>query len=321
MKPDSCLLSVIIISFNTADLTVACLQSVLEDAEKSKLLQNKFEIILVDNDSQDDSVKHIEQFKQKQRLNTQLQIIKNQSNEGFAKANNRALQQALGKYVLLLNSDTIVQPGALESLINSFESQHPETSADQLGLVAASLWNPDGSYQSQGGDQISLLSAKVQWLLLDDLPVIGQYLPTLQRKQSHPPANRTFQPMGWVGGTALCFPELLYKSLGGLDENIFMYAEDMEYCLRAQKAGWQCGINHTAKVTHYGSASGSSEKAKLGEVVGLRYIWKKHFSTPSALALRLIIFSGALLRVVLFSILGKASLAKTYRTILQSVIV
>ncbi len=294
-----------------------CLKSVIEDIKNTRLLKDAYEILVVDNASQDGSLKEIEKIKQSHQLGAKLQIINNQKNEGFARANNRALQLARGKYFLFLNSDTIVNSGALEALITSFKSQSTQDTASRLGLVAASLWNPDGSYQSQGGDQISLLAAKVQWLMLDDLPFLGKYLPSFQRKVKQPPMDQPLQFMGWVGATALCFPRKLYETIGGLDESIFMYAEDVEYCLRAKRAGWRSAIAHHAKITHIGSASGNSEQAKLGEVRGILSFWPTYFGTTSTFLLKLIITAGAFLRAMIFSLLGRGTQSNIYKNILQ----
>lgn len=317
MKTNQIKLSIIIVSFNTAELTERCLESVISDITQSKTFSKTSEIFVVDNDSTDDSVKIIQSLITKSSNVLPLKLIQNKENLGFAKANNQALKQARGEYILLLNSDTIVRNGALEVLVTALQATNSTDEKNRLGLVAASLWNPDGSYQSQGGDQISLLAAKAQWLMLDDLPVIGKYLPTLQRRQTQPPSNQLIQPMGWVGATALCFSRRLYEKIGGLNELIFMYAEDMEFCLRAQRAGWGSAIAHQAKIVHVGSASSNSEQAKLGEVRGILQFWPKYFGETSTLLLKLIFSFGSCLRFCLFTLLGRGAQANIYSKILR----
>ncbi len=316
-KTQQSLLSIIVISYNTAKLTIQCLESVVSDIAQSTMLAKSSEVIVVDNDSSDNSQAIIKDFIKKCAETVPIKLIQNKANLGFAQANNLALKQARGEYFLLLNSDTIVQTGALETLVKVLQTSPAQTKNKQLGLVAASLWNPDGSYQPQGGDQISLLSAACQWLMLDDLPIIGNYLPTLQRRQSptnNPPA---IQSMGWVGATAVCFPRQLYESVGGLDESIFMYAEDVEFCLRANQAGWKSAIAHQAKVTHLGSASSSISQAKIGEARGVLKIWPKYFGSFSTFFLKLIIYWGSMQRLVLFTLLGRSSQARTYQQLLR----
>lgn len=317
MKTNHLKLSIIIVSFNTAELTQRCLESVISDITQSKTLAKSCEVFVVDNDSTDDSAKIIQSLITKFSNVLPLQLIQNKENLGFAKANNQALKQTRGEYLLLLNSDSIVQNGALEALVNALQTAELTNKNNKLGLVAASLWNPDGSYQSQGGDQISLIAAKVQWLMLDDLPIIGKFLPSLQKKLKQPPLDQSIQPMGWVGATALCFPRKLYESIGGLDESIFMYAEDMEFCLRAQRAGWGSAIAHQAKIVHVGSASSNSQQAKLGEVRGMLQFWPKYFGETSTLLLKLILSFGSCLRFCLFRLIGRGAQANIYSKILR----
>jgi len=317
VKTNQIKLSIIIVSFNTAELTQKCLESVTSDVTQSKTLSKSCEVFVVDNDSTDDSAKIIQSLITKFSNVLPLQLIQNKENLGFAKANNQALKQARGEYLLLLNSDTIVQNGALEALVNALQSTNLTDERNKIGLVAASLWNPDGSYQPQGGDQISLLAAKVQWLMIDDIPIIGQYLPTLQRRQTQPPSDKFIQPMGWVGATALCFSRRLYEKIGGLNESIFMYAEDMEFCLRANRAGWGSAIAHLAKIVHVGSASSNSQQAKLGEVRGMLQFWPKYFGETSTLLLKLIFSFGSCLRFCLFSLIGRGAQANIYSKILR----
>ncbi len=317
MKTNPIKLSIIIVSFNTAELTQKCLESVILDVTQSKTLANSCEIFVVDNNSSDNSKLIIRQLIAKYAKDTPIKLIQNKENLGFAKANNQALKQARGEYILLLNSDTIVQNEALEALINALQTTNLTDKKNKLGLVAASLWNPDGSYQSQGGDQISLLAAKAQWLMLDDLPIIGQFLPTLQRRSERPPLNQHIQAMGWVGATALCFSRRLYEKIGGLNDSIFMYAEDLEFCLRANRAGWGSAIAHEAKIVHVGSASSNSEQAKLGEVRGMLQFWPKYFGATSTLLLKLIITLGSCLRFCLFTLIGRGAQATTYGKILR----
>jgi GT2 family glycosyltransferase len=105
--------------------------------------------------------------------------------------------------------------------------------------------------------------------------------------------------------------------IGGLDEKIFMYAEDVDYCMRATKKGWKVGIVPSASICHIGSASGSSNRALLGEIKGLMYLWKKHFPAWQTPLIRLIFWKGALLRYLLFGILlGRKDARELYSQVL-----
>lgn len=312
---DQPILSIIIVSFNTAALTKKCLESIAADVSHSVRLRNRVEVLVIDNKSSDDSTAVIQQTLASAMDVLHGQLIKHTSNAGFAQANNLGLAKATGEFLLLLNSDTVVQTGALDALINGLQSNVAKE--QRVGLLAASLWNPDGTYQNQGGDQVSLLAVASQWLLLDDLPIIGPYLPSMQKKYHGNIPKPSFQTLGWVAATALCFSHDTYKQLGDLDKSIFMYAEDVEYCLRAQKAGLNVALTQQARITHVGSASGSSDHAVIGEVKGLLQIWPHYFSQRSAICLRLLIGLGSSLRIALFGISGNGGKAKLYARVLK----
>lgn len=325
-------LSVIIVSYNTAKLTTLAINSVLDELRENEALSQKTEIIVIDNHSTDDSISVIKKIISKNKQLINCILIKNKSNLGFAKANNLGIKEAKGEYILLLNSDAQVTNGALGQLINSFES-HPldgTTSAlssqkgklDHLGILSASLANPDGSYQAQGGSLPSLFSLFTQMFFLDDLPIVGQLFPTIQEtgkaarhKQllKYQLSNQLFQK-GWVAGTAMMIRKQLILDIGFLDENIFMYGEDIEYCIRAKNHHWDIAIDPQAKIIHFGSASSSSQSAILGEITAYLYLWAKHQPHWQRRFIKLILLCGILLRISLFStVLYSKDKLKTYQ--------
>lgn len=311
------ILSVVIVSYNTCDLTRQAIESVQADANRSEL-QDKIEILVVDNHSQDDSVKMLEQL--------DLTLIENQTNPGFAAANNQAINQATGSLILLLNSDTIVQPGALKSLIQTFQKQtaHPASAysgssqaifTDRLGIVAAHLLNADGTDQHQGGSFPSLLSVFFQMSLIDDLPIVGTWLPSTQKTTK---LLTSLTPAAWVSGAAMTIKREVIEEIGLFDDEFFMYGEDTEFCLRAHHHHWNVAIQPQAKIIHLGSASSSSADALKGEFRGLIYIWAKHKPLWQMSVLKALLYLGAYLRILLFgTILKQPEKAKNYREIVQ----
>jgi len=245
--------------------------------------------------------------------------------------------------VLLLNSDTIVQPGALEKLLTAFAVLPDQASAvlsseatklDHLGILAATLLNQDGTVQPQGGSFPSLRSLFFHMTLLDDLPLIGQFLPSTQHtglRHTHTPAPSLDDDLAqtaavpdllqcdWVGGTALMISREAVKEIGLLDEHIFMYGEDVEWCMRARAHHWDVAIHNSAYITHLQSRSSSSENALRGELLGYVYIWSKHkplWQLPIAKAILLL---GVLLRIIIFSVLNKRAKAQVYLRILHAI--
>lgn len=323
-QPDF-ILSVIIVSYNTADLTRQAVESCIQEINSSQLLTDHSEIIVIDNHSTDDSYK---QLLQQKKDCPYLSVLRNDKNLGFSRANNLGIKQSRGKYILLLNSDTQVKPGSLSQLVTTME-QYPVNSStaqlsshkgvlDHLGILAAALLNPDGSIQPQGGSLPNLFNLAIQMFFLDDLPLLGQLLPTIQetgRAARYLNPNRTkLIQKGWVGGTAMLIHRQVIEEIGLLDPNIFMYGEDLEYCLRARNRHWDIAIDPQAKIMHYGSASSSSENALLGEYKTLIYLWAKHKPGWQMYPAKTLLFFGAILRIIVFgTILRDKAKAQVYK--------
>jgi GT2 family glycosyltransferase len=329
------LLSIIIVSYNTKELTIQALESVVQDLSSSKLLDQKSEIIVIDNNSEDDSVLAIKNLSRNSPI--PIAVIENPTNTGFAQANNFGVQRSKGKYILLLNSDVIVKIGALEKMVETMESIPLNESTayissrkgklDRLGILAATLLNRDGTLQPQGGAVPTLLSVFTQMFFLDDLPIIGRLLPSAQhtgynvRQSVQVTAEEaTPYPQDWVGGTAMLVRRVVFDEIGLLDQNIFMYGEDVELCMRARAHHWDVAIHPGAHITHYGSASSSSKNAILGEFRGFIFIWAKHKPLWQMPFLKLILRMGCLLRIFLFSLLKKKEKASIYMMAIKDVL-
>lgn len=302
------LLSIIIVSYNTQEITLACLQSIVRSLDAAEELRSQIELIVVDNASTDESVHRIKDYLKDKKV--KHLVLGNMVNLGFAGANNQGMMQAKGKYIWLLNSDTIVGKHTIPKLVQLMEGQ-------ESALVAAALWNLDETYQPQGGDLPSFFSLLSYALLLDDLPVVGKLLPSIQHTgRRTTPLTQELTKKGWVAGTALCFPAALATEIGMLDEGIFMYAEDIDFCWRAKKAGVHSFIAKDAKVIHLGSASSSTAKARIGEFTSLAYVIRKHKEKNAATLISLLKLA-ARVRKHIYSALGKKELAATYAEILN----
>lgn len=330
------LLSIIIVSYNTKELTLEAVRSAVRDINRSPSLIEKAEIIIIDNNSKDDSAAALKHFAKESSV--PIRIIINDKNLGFAAANNIGLNKAKGQYLLLLNSDTLVQAGALQKMVVSFESFPAEISSaplsserkniNKLGILAASLINWDGTYQAQGGDTPTLFSLKMHMIFLDDLPLIGRFLPSTQHtgRNSRPHSMNSDNPnqrlikKDWVGGTAMMIRREVIKEIGLLDENIFMYGEDMEFCLRAKNRHWDIAEHPTARITHFQNASSSSKNAIVGEINGYHYIWSKHKPLWQLYPLKMILYFGVIIRIILFDTIAKdKEKAEVYREALRAI--
>ena len=237
LAPD---LSVVIVNWNTRELLSECLRSL--DASSGAV----FETFVVDNGSADGSMEMVE------REHPGARRILNRENLGFARANNQALALALGRYALLLNSDTRVAPGALAILVR-FMDDHPRT-----GACGPRLLNPDGTLQPSGRSFPSALRALAA-LLPVGAWMRGRLATRLERR------DYTLETeVDEVSGAALCLRSAALREVGTLDEGYFLFGEDVDMCWRLRSAGWTVHYVPRAEVTHVwgGSRNAQSERIR-----------------------------------------------------------
>lgn len=287
-------LSIIVINFNTRDLTVKCLESVFKYTSGIK-----FEVIVIDNNSDDGSVLTINRiFKNK------VKIIKNKENLGFGKANNQGMQIAEGRYVCLLNSDTLLIGNLFDKVIEWFEGQALVDVGSKVGMVGVKLLNPDRSEQESFGSFPTLLRVARTVFLGHFLPV---HLPDETRK------------VDWVKGACMILKKEVFETVGGFDENIFMYVEETEWCYRVRKAGYQIVYWPQAAIIHYGGASSKAgNRAIFGHIFnGYRYFYKKHLPPWQLGFLDLILRLKANAMILAGRLLGRKDYVETYREVLR----
>ncbi len=253
-------LSILIVSYRTCSLTRACLASVGEHPASGEV-----EVVVVDNASGDGSAEMIRsEF-------PEVQLVESEHNLGFARAVNLAAERSVGRFLLLLNPDTVVHEGSIDALVRYAES-HPEG-----GLYGGRTLTPDGAV-----DPSSCWGRPTPWSLL----CFGLGLSTLFRR------SRLFDPEslgGWqrdgeravgvVTGCLLLVRRGLWDDLGGLDPRFFMYGEDVDLSLRATSAGYRPRITSEATITHVVGASSSVRSSKVVMVLtGKATLVRKHWT-------------------------------------------
>lgn len=274
--------STIIISYNTREMTLDCLRSLYADLGN---LPN--EVWVVDNASTDGSVEAIRQ------AFPQVLIIDNKDNKGFGAANNQAMQQAQGEFLLLLNSDAFPKPGAIQALIDYLSSQ------PKVGVVGPRLLNQDGSLQRSCWKFPSPARAWIENLgvaaLVPNHPRFGDYSRW---------AHDSERLVDFVIGACLLVRRRAYEQVGGFDENFFMYSEEADWQRRMWDQGWEVAFTPTAQVTHLGGASGATDKARINRhfFESLDFYEHKHHGLSGLVALRLAMILGGLTRLVLWSL-------------------
>jgi GT2 family glycosyltransferase len=279
-------LSIIIINFNAEELILRCLQAVYNTIGSLDC-----EVIVVDNASTDDSINVV------RKAYPQVRLFCNQENIGFARANNQALQVARGQYFLLLNSDAFVHEGAIVTLIKFMES-HPDTGAAGCRLVYE-----DGSLQRSCYSFPTPITELWQTLWLDRLfarsPVFGKFRMTYWDFNSD-------RDVDWVMGAVMILRKEAIDQVGLLDEEYFMYSEEMDLCYRLKQAGWKVSFVSEATATHlWGGTSRQNKELAFIRLYKSRVMFsRKHYGYLTTILYKMVLFAGSLIRVLGGAIAG-----------------
>ncbi len=252
-------LSICIVSWNVSKDLASCLTSLY--AQDCAIT---FETIVVDNASDDDTVRMLAQ-----RF-PQVSVIANTDNLGFAAANNQAIRIAKGRYVMLLNPDTTVHDGALDTAVR-FMDQHPD-----VGIAGLKLIYPDGSLQ------LSCRSFPNPWAALWRGTPLARLCPNNRFAREYTLADWAHdevRDVDWVSGAAMVVRREAIDQAGLLDERFFMYSEDVDWCKRMWDAGWRVTYLPDAVVTHI--VGRSSDHAVIPMVAqahrSMYRLYLKHF--------------------------------------------
>lgn len=288
------ILSVIIVSYNTKDLLDKCLSS-LFDSLKNAGLTGSSEVIVVDNNSKDQTIEFVK------RKYKDVKIIQNSSNLGFGGANNQGIRQAKGDFVLLLNSDTVLYPDTIKSSLEEIGKMN----ADILGPA---LLNPDGSIQQSVGYFPNLIRVFCWMLFLDNIGFIYNLI-----KPYHVKAGSFYTSVHWVdwvtGAYLFAKRKVFEKNL--FDPKVFMYAEEVELCYRIKKQGFKILYSPVSTLLHLKGGSGFGQIAGIKEeLYGIEYFYRKHGNILTFVAVKLLLMLGALLRVIIFGIIVKSEKRK-----------
>ena len=246
------LLSIIIVNYNTAKITIDCLKSIYQD---KGLKDIPFEIIIIDNNSKDDSLAKINKLNK-----NNIVIIKNTTNAGFGPANNQGIAIAKGNYYLLLNTDTVILHSAISQSLN-WLSSHPESYG-----CTAQLLNADKSIQASGGTFPNLSNIFTWCLGLDDLPFVNKIIKPFHPHTPHFYTHDKYylydHSQDWVTGAFMLLRKEAVKKVSGFDPKIFMYGEEYEMCFRIHKQFPKQSIWYLVgpQVIHLGGASSENKQ-------------------------------------------------------------
>jgi GT2 family glycosyltransferase len=221
-------LSIIIVSWNVRRDLEACLQSLRDNSDPPH------ETIVIDNASSDDTLPLLKD-------DSDVRVIANTDNRGFAAANNQGLAVARGAWLLLLNPDTVVPPGALRQLVD-FARVHPEA-----GVIGPRLLNPDGSLQYSCRSFPTVTAGMFRHTFLGRLfPRVRSMRDYLMCDWPHDAPRE----VDWLSGAAMLVNRRAFEQVGGLDEGFYWGSEDVDYCYRMHQAGWQVLYTPEPSITH-----------------------------------------------------------------------
>lgn len=275
--------SIIVVSFNAREMLVRCLNSIL-----TTVLGPSYEIVVVDNASKDGSPQLVASEYPQARL------IDNETNLGFARANNQGIAVSSGRYILLLNSDAVLLPGTVRTMIDFMDAHQ------QVGVVGAQLLNPDGSFQGSYADFPSLLG---ELLLLSKLAhlVYPPTYPSYPAEQS-----REGRDVDWVSGACLMARRSAMDVVGLLDEGYFMYTEETDWCYRMRAAGWSVHYLPDAKVIHWSGQSAVSEpERKRSQLYRSKWLFmQKHSGRAAATIFYVSVRIASALKLVAWALSG-----------------
>lgn len=274
-------LSIIIVNYCTYDLTKQTIKSLIDREHPFK-----YEIYLVDNASPDGSFQKLQQDFRKQISDGLIKLIASSENLGFSNANNLALQESKAKYVLILNSDTLVRNDCLAKCINYMEKDV------SIGALGCKVLLPDGSLDKACRRSFPTFSVSFYRMtglsrLFPKSRRFGQYnLTYLDEDQTY--------PVDCLTGAFMLVRSQAMHSVGLLDEDFFMYGEDVDWCYRIKAGNWKILYYSDAEIVHFKGSSSTKNKVKLTiEFYKSMYIfYNKHYKSQYPWIITIVTYLG-----------------------------
>lgn len=246
--------SIILVNYKTKDLTINCIKSIYE---KTKDLN--FEIFVVDNNSQDGSIEAIE------KEFSNINIIKNPVNAGFGSANNLAIKQANGKYILCLNTDTLLINNAIKIMYDFMNKEENKN----VAVCGSSLYDENLNYVMSFANFPNFFNTlSTSWILKKLFPVL--------RNQKEPD---NVKEVDFITGADIFFRKSILDEIGLFDEKFFMYSEEVDLCKRIKDNGYSIKIVPEAKIIHLEGKSSKNFWTNSRMRVKSKYIYARKHQT------------------------------------------
>lgn len=286
-------LSIVTLSYNTKDLTLNCLKSIVSQY-KQELEKNELEIIVVDNASIDGSVESIKYYVSSIKYEEKIKLIQSKENLGFGRGCNLGAKAAKEKYLLFLNSDTEILDKGLIGM-TKFLDDNP-----RVAILGGRLENSDGSLQPSAGKFYNLFNLLIMLLGFERFGFL----------RSSP---NKIQKVDWVSGACLMIRSDIFKKLNGFDEKIFMYVEDMEICFRAKKIGFLTYFYPNLLLKHKSLGSSNRTFAIINIYKGILHFYSKHKTHLEYLIAKALLITKAEILILVGAITFNSDLRNRYR--------
>ncbi|OGR28090.1 MAG: hypothetical protein A2277_14930 [Desulfobacterales bacterium RIFOXYA12_FULL_46_15] len=272
--------SIIIINYNTRELTKNCIDSIFYHTQK-----NCFEVIVIDNASSDGSRNALSTLEYEN-----YHYIYNEKNSGFSKANNRAAIAASGDYLFFMNSDMVFVNDVVSFL---FEKIHHNPA---IGIVGPKFLNPDGTLQVSCRNFPGIIFGLTKFFPFLKKKLSGKNLEYYQDQRNY----SIEQTVDTVSAGALMISRKLFGDIGGFDEFSFMYAEDADICRQVRDRRLKIMYNPSAILIHFGGQSSklNSYRAVWSYYFAFYYLYKKYYFGKCAVLIKPVFFLRALIGVI-----------------------
>jgi len=283
--------TVSIVSYNTSEPLRNCLASLQARRDEGEVT---LDVVVADNASTDDSVAMV------RREFPWVRVVETGGNIGYGRANNTGLAGATTRYVFVINSDTVVEPGALK-VMRDFMDENPK-----IGCVGAQLILSDGSTQTSCARDPSLLAVFWEQTYLDKLlpnnRITGNYLMTNWDYKDRREVEQ-------VCGACLFVRREAYEQIGGFDPAYFMYFEDTDFCIRLRRAGWPIHFVPEARILHLlGASSAKNWQTRARTISAYNksryYYFNRYYGRLQGLRLKATVLLGAGLRLAVWSLIA-----------------
>lgn len=282
-------LSILILNYQTKTATENCIESLFKHY-KEELEEERYEILVLDNGSKDGSYEYLKKLEKKI---PGLLVLESKENLGFGMGHNYLSKKANGRYLLFLNSDTIVKDTGINKMIEFLDKE------SGIGIMGAKLTLINGKIEASIGKFYTPFNLFLMLLGFERLGFVRS-------------SSQSKEVVDWVSGGAMMTRKDLFEKLDGFDNHFFMYMEDMELCFRLKKQNSEVFYFPDIGIVHSQHGSSNRQYAILNIYQGILYFYKKHFSYPEYLFAKTLLFAKA----GILGLLGN----KTYQRILKETV-